>query len=317
MSSPAGTWKDPAPSISEVTTIEYNRWLVENGAKEQAELRKQSHDQERALRQEMTEKYRTVGNQRSAELKEQMQLAKAEVENFRADNLKKGCEVKEEVDALRKARKELNDSWLEHGSSLAYEYGSEQKRRIKSTIGEMSTRKRESATAVKSDVKEMERVRTERQQHMLEDAQKLKKAILDATSDEVTQMAKDNFYQQRKAVGDDTRKDMKVWKDSRGAQKEQYATKAAAAKAEALAIKKAAKEALDGVKETRNKAAQEMRTKRNNLDTNHGKVKSDMSSTKKKVHDMTRTRKYVSPEAASLMKNRRGGGSPAAPATGA
>ena len=91
-------------------------------------------------------------------------------------------------------------------------------------------------------------------------------------------MAKDNFYQQRKAVGDDTRKDMKVWKDSRGAQKEQYASKAAAAKAEALAAKKAAKEALDGVKDARLKAAQEMRQKRNNIETNYGKVKTDMVS---------------------------------------
>ena len=40
-----------------MTTIEYNRWLVENGAKQGAEERKQTHDEERKLRQAMQDKY--------------------------------------------------------------------------------------------------------------------------------------------------------------------------------------------------------------------------------------------------------------------
>jgi hypothetical protein len=308
--------KNPAPSISEITTIEYNRFLVEQNAKEAAEARKQDHDQERALRKEMTERYRTHGNQNSLELKEQMQLAKAEVENFRADNLKKGTEVKEEVEFLRKARKEQHDSWLEHGSSLAQEYGAEQKRRIQQNIGELTDTKRVAAAGIKADVKEMERVRTERQQHMLEDAQKLKKSVAEACGDEVTREAKNLFYEQRKNVGDTTRKDMKVWKESRQAGKEQYAAKASAAKAEALAAKKAAKEAMEGVKEARLKAAREMRDKHNNIETNYGKVKQDVGVTKKQVHDMTRHRKFVSPEAAEVIKTRRGGKGGSTPATG-
>ena len=40
MSSPKGA----SPTISEVTAIEYNRWIVEDGAKEEAEHRKQTRD---------------------------------------------------------------------------------------------------------------------------------------------------------------------------------------------------------------------------------------------------------------------------------
>lgn len=306
--------KNPALSISEVTTIEYNRYLVEQNARDLAEQRKQSHDEERKLRTELAEKYKSAGNQSVAELKEQMQLAKAEVANFQADNLKKGSEVKEEVEFLRKIRKEQNEMWLEHGSSLAHELGAEQKRRIQQSRDELVMTKRGNATAIKADVKEMERLRTERQQRMLEDTQKLKKDVAEACGDEVTQKAKGLFLEQRKQVGETTRKDMKTWKESRQAGKEKYAAKASAAKAEALAAKKAAKEALEGVKELRLKSAQEMRDKRNNIETNYGKVKQDVGATKKQVHDMTRQRKYVSPEAAALIKNRkavRGGGTPA------
>ena len=58
---------------------------------------------------------------------------------------------------------------------------------------------------------------------------------------------------------------------------------AASAKLEALAAKKAAKEALDGVRESRAKAAKEMREKRQNIESNFGKVKNDLGTTKKQV----------------------------------
>jgi len=233
-------------------------------------------------------------------------VAKAEVDNYHNDNLRRGKGVKEEVDMLRRARTNQKESWIEHGSQLSREYGSEQKRRIQAAGGEMSTRKGGNAKAVREEVGEMERVRTERQQKELADAQKLKQQIMAATSDAVTQEAKNVAYEQRKAVGDTTRDSMKTWKDSRSAQKEQYASKAAKAKAEAVAAKKAAKDALDAVREARKKAAEEMRQKRNNIETNSGKVKGDLGRTKKVVHDMTKTRKYVSPAAAELMKQRKG-----------
>ena len=152
------------PSISEVTTIEYNRWLVESEAKAKADDRKANHDDERTLRKELIEKYRTVGSDHVSEYKEQMTTAKAEVENFRSENLRRGIEVKEEVDELRRARKAQKDSWLEHGSQLSREFGSEQKRRIKTQVGEMSTRKREASATVRNDIAELERMRTDRQQ---------------------------------------------------------------------------------------------------------------------------------------------------------
>jgi len=305
-------WKggmEVQPSISEVTTIEYNRWLVESEAKAKADDRKANHDDERTLRKELIEKYRTVGSDHVSEYKEQMTTAKAEVENFRSENLRRGIEVKEEVDELRRARKAQKDSWLEHGSQLSREFGSEQKRRIKTQVGEMSTRKREASATVRNDIAELERMRTDRQQKELADARTLKEAIDSATSDEVTKQAKQQFYDQRKAVGDTTRDNMRQWKESRGSEKAEYATKAAAAKNEALLAKKAAKEAMEGVREARAKAAKEMRDKRNNMDVNSKKVKSDLSTTKKQVHDMTRTRKFISSDAAAVMSERRKPGS--------
>lgn len=338
------------PSVSEVTAIEYNRWLVESEAKKSAEMRKQTHNDERKMRAELKEKYVTIAHDRSAQAKEQMKAAKAEVDNYHSDNLKHGAEVKEEVEALKKLKQAQKEQWLEHGSSLAREYGSEQKQRIKQNIGEMSSKKRGDAAAIKAGNTEAERVRTERKQKEVEDAQKLKRDILDATSDAVTREAKDTFFKQRKEGADDTRKEMKIWKDSRGQQKEAYANKAAGAKREvrapsspcrsrsvsparrlprtcthrqipvawypsltlasfarhariqALAAKKAAKEALESVRKSRAEAAKQMRDKRNNISTSGGKVKSDVISNKKVVHDMTRSRKYVSPAMAAVMK---------------
>lgn len=294
-----------APSISEVTTIEYNRWLVENGAKQGAEERKQTHDEERKLRQAMQDKYRSVGSQRAKELKEQMSTAKAEVEAYHDDNKKKGGEVKEEVNELRRARKKQTDAWLEHGSQLSREYGSEQKQRIKSQIGAMSTRKTADSKAMRAQCKKEEDERAERRGRELADAQKQAADTKAATSDAVTRAAKQSFFEQRKGVGDDTRVDMTKWKQSRGAQKEAYAAKAAAAKQEALQIKKAAKEALMAHSAAKAKAAKEMRDKKNALETNYAKVKGDLGTVKKQVHDMTRTRKYVSSDAAETMRQKK------------
>jgi len=299
-----------SPSVAEVTAIEYNRWLVENGAKEMAVDRKLTHEEERKLRKAMQEKYRTAGNVKQQELKEQMSTAKAEVEAYHQDNLRRGTEVKEEVDMLRRARKQQQNAWLEHGSQLSQELGSEQKRRIKGELTALTTRKGEASKALRAQCQEEERVRGERQQRELEDAQKLKEDIAAATSDQVTQAAKDNFFQQRKAVGDETRVDMKAWKESRGTQKDEYAAKAAAAKAEAQQIKKAARESLQAVSAAKAKAAAQMREKRNNMEVNHKKVKNDLGSTKKSVHDMTKNRKFVTGEtvrqADFALKDKRG-----------
>ena len=296
-----------APSVSETTTIEYNRWLVENSAKQEAEARKMTHDEERKMRQMMQEKYRNAGNLKSAELKEQLVQAKKEVAAYRDDNLRRGMEVKEEVDMLRKARKAQNEAFLEHGTQLSREYGSEQKRRIAEEKGALSKRNTLASKALRTQCQEEEKLRAERIQRELEDAQKLKADICAATSDQVTQAAKAMFYEQRKNVGDTTRVNMKEWKEGRLAQKEEYAAKAAAAKAEALAIKKAAKEARAAADAAKAKAAKEMREKRNNIETNSGKVKSDMGTMKKQVHDMTRTRKFVSPQAAETMRQKKAG----------
>jgi len=209
-------------------------------------------------------------------------------------------------------RKQQTESWLEHGSQLSREYGSDQKRRIKEAGGAMSMRKGNVAKAMRDEITTQEAVRTERQQKELADAQKLKQQIMAATSDAVTQEAKNTFFDQRKAVGDDTRGAMKTWKEETRVQKEAYASKAAKAKSEALAAKKAAKEAIEGVRENRTRQAQEMRSKRNNMETNSSKVKQDLGRTKKQVHDMTRARKFVTQDAATVMGSRKA----ASPETG-
>lgn len=290
---------------SEVTTIEFNRFLVESQAKEAAVERKRVHEEERKLRQELKNKYQSIGASRSAGRSGEMSQAKVEVEHYHADNLAKGTGVKEEVKALLKQKEELNKQYLQHGSELAKEYGSEQKRRIKSTIGELTATKTAAAKAQKEGITELERVRTERKQKELEDAQKLKREIMEKTSDAMVQQSRQVFFDQRKGAADDTRSSAKVWKESRSNQKEQYATKAQQAKAEALQAKKAAKEAIEGVRAARAQAASEMREKRQNIETNFTKVKGDLGKTKKQVHDMTRTRKFVSPEAAAVMRQQK------------
>ena len=100
-----------APSVSEVTTIEYNRWLVDEDNKKQAEERKQKHDAERAYRKEQTLQYVQVGHEHSMEYKEQMETAKREVDNFHKKNLEKGSVVKQEVEHLKNTKKHMKEQW--------------------------------------------------------------------------------------------------------------------------------------------------------------------------------------------------------------
>ena len=67
----------------------------------------------------------------------------------------------------------------------------------------------------------------------------------------------------------------------------------------------AAKEALMAHSAAKAKAAKEMRDKKNALETNYAKVKGDLGTVKKQVHDMTRTRKYVSSDAAETMRQKK------------
>ena len=288
-----------------MTAIEYNKWLVENDAKEAAIIRKLTHDEERKLRQEMQEKYRSAGQMRAKAIKENRGAGREGVEALQATNAKRGSEVKEQVDALRKTRRKQKDAWLEHSHSLCKELGSEQKARIASQIGAMTTRKSQQSKALRAQYRQEEHARAERKGRERDAAQKLKADIASATSDAVTQAAKDSFYQQRKTVGDATRTDMKAWSEGRKSQKEEYAAKAKAAKLEAAQTKKAAKEALQGVNAAKATAAKEMREKMRNIRTNFRKVKSDLSASKKETHDMTRTRKYVSEEAAEEMRQKK------------
>ena len=55
----------------------------------------------------------------------------------------------------------------------------------------------------------------------------------------------------------------------------------------------------------RAKAAKEMRDKKNNMESNYGKVKSDVGMTKKQIHDMLKTRKFVSKDAAENMRQKK------------
>lgn len=297
--------EDGAIEVSDVTSIEYNRWLVEEGARSLAEERKLTHDEERKLRQALQEQYVQKGSTRAKELKVQMATAKAEVAAHNEDNLRRGAEVKDEVTRLTVQRKTQHEAWLEHGSALSTEYGSELRRKIVKEVQELTTRKLEASKALRTHNKEDEELLQERKARELEDAQKLREDVARATSMEVTRAAKDTFYKQRANVGDQTRDDMRNWKASIGEQRAEYGAKAAAVKAEATAIKRAAKEAQEAVKADRARQAAHMRTKRANIQTNHQKVKSDVKQTNKAVHDKMKTGKYVSPSVAEAMAARR------------
>jgi len=296
--------KSAAPSVSEVTTIEYNRWMVEEDKKKEAEGRKQKHDAERAYRKEQTDTYVKVGHEHSMEYKEQMETAKREVDNFHKSNLEKGTIVKAEVSALNSQKKKHAEQWIEHGSTLAHDLGSEQKRRIKKELGATSTRKREQSKALKSEMTELEKMRTEGRNQAVENRKALREQIAQQTSDAVTQEAKDTFFQQRKEKGEDTRAAMKDWKEERVKQQGQHLDKAAQARAEALNAKRQAKEAIEALKTQRAQVAKEMRERRANINTAGGNVKTELSHNKKVIHDLTKRQKFVQQEQAANMKSK-------------
>jgi hypothetical protein len=169
--------EDGAIEVSDVTSIEYNRWLVEEGARSLAEERKLTHDEERKLRQALQEQYVQKGSTRAKELKVQMATAKAEVAAHNEDNLRRGAEVKDEVTRLTVQRKTQHEAWLEHGSALSTEYGSELRRKIVKEVQELTTRKLEASKALRTHNKEDEELLQERKARELEDAQKLREDV--------------------------------------------------------------------------------------------------------------------------------------------
>ncbi len=291
-------------SVSEVTAIEYNRWLVEESHKKAAEERKEKHNAERDYRKEMREKYQQFGSDHMSEYKDQMATAKSEVDNYHKQNLAKGSSVKAEVAALAKQRQEQQAQWQQHGSSLARELGSEQKRRIKSAVGATSTRKREQSQAARAELGELEKARTERRNQAVENRRQLRERIQGQTSDAVTQEAKNTFFEQRKAVGDDTRLAMKQWKDQRSREQEEHVGKALEARAAAKAAKAAAKASLDGVRAQRAQAAKEMRDRKAHVETSGSKFKSEIKHNNKVVHDMMKKEKFVNSSLAKEMKDK-------------
>jgi hypothetical protein len=304
-----------APSISELTTIEYNRMLVEEEHKRQAEERKNKHDAEREYRKQQEDLYRQIGNEHAREYKEQMSAAKEEVQRFQNSNMYKGSTVKAEVESLRSALKSQKEEWMEHGSTLAQELGSDQKKRIKGARGATSTRKRESAGALKKELTELEKMRTERQQQAVENRRQLREKIQAQTSDGAVAESKALFFEQRKATGDDTRTQMKDWKADKQRQQGQYLDKAGAARAEAIAAQKAAKASLDDIKAKKARDAKEMRDRKANMMKSGGAIGEEIKHNKKVVHDMMRKQKFVgnAPQSA-LMKSRSPGRDAATPA---
>lgn len=256
------------------------------------------------MHKEQQSKYQQFGADHMAEYKDQMATAKKEVDNFHKQNLDKGSSVKAEVTALSKARKEQKEQWIQHGSTLSRELGSEQKRKIKSTIGAMSQRKRESSQAVKAELKELENSRTERRNQAVENRRQLREKIQGQTSDQVCQEAKNMFFEQRKTVGDDTRTSMKQWKETRAREQSAHHEKALEARAAAKAAKTAAKASLDGVRAARAQSASEMRSRKKHVEDSGGKFKQEVKHNNKVIHDMMKHQKFVNKTLASDMKEK-------------
>ena len=64
-------------NVSEITAAEYSRYLVAKEARAAARDRKQHHEHERLLRQEMQRMYQSRGRMNQHELSEQFARAKA------------------------------------------------------------------------------------------------------------------------------------------------------------------------------------------------------------------------------------------------
>ena len=288
--------------MSEVTTIEYNRYMVEQDNHLKAQERIDMYNEERARRNENTSMYVSLGASHVSEYKEQMSIAKGEVERYHEANAEKGRDVKDEVEHLKKQMTTQRDAWIEHGSTLAREWGSEQKKRIKDSQQATLQEKREKAQALKSDMKSLETMRTERRNQAVENRKELRAKIQEHTSDSACQEAKDMFFQQRKNHGDDKRKLAKELKGEKMRQQSLHAEKAQASREQALAAQKAAKASLEAVKSARAVAAKEMRDRKKSLDEAGGGIKAENMHNKKVIHDMARKQKFVTSALANQVK---------------
>jgi len=287
---------------SEVTAIEYNRWKNQDRCQTMAEERKQQHENERALRKELQDRYMAHGADHRSEFKEQMEAAKQEVRNLQQHNASKGAEVKSELDSLAKARKKQRDQWQEHGSTLAKELGSEQKRKIKSTMNALSTRNHEKSQAIRSELSELEKAHAELKAQAVNNRKQLRDKVASLTSDAVTQEAKMIFYEQRKAGADETRQQAQKLKQQQKREKSALAEKASTARENAKQAKLAAKASLEGLRAKNAQAAKEIKQRRQNVEAAGGKFKSEITRNNKIVHDMLKKQKFVSPTRAEDMK---------------
>ena len=271
----------------------------------------EKHSADLKLKAEVKNMYVSQGADHAKEYKEQMSAAKGEVERFHATNLEKGLDVKSEVEFLKKQKEGNKDAWIEHGSTLARELGSEQKKKIAMAKDSTLKAKHDKAQALKSDMKSLETMRTERRNQAVENRKELRSKIQDHTSDGATREAKDIFFQQRKTVGDDKRKSTKEMKGEKMRQQSAHAEKAQGAREAALAAQKAAKAAQEAVKTARSMAAKEMRDRKKSLDEAGGGMKAETAHNKKVIHDLTKKHKYVTQTMAGQMVKPTGEETPA------
>ena len=295
-----------ALSVSEVTAIEYNRWMVEEEHKKLAEERKDQHNVERSLRKELRDKYVGLGAEHYREDKEAMKSVSGGLEYHRKQNHDKGSIVKAEVAELTKKMHDQQTSWQQHGSSLAQEFGSDQKRKVKASLTATTARKREKAQAERAQLSDLEKSRTERRNQAVDNRRELRELIQGQTSDAVTQEAKNLFFEQRKVIGDDTRSAMKKWKEERSKQQEKKTSKALEARAAAKAAQQAAKESIETVRAQRSQSAKEMRERKAFVEGSGAKGKAETKHNNKVVHDMMKSQMFVNPILAEDMKAKAG-----------
>jgi len=293
-----------APSISDVTLAEYNRWVVERENKQVAEERRADMERERQVRAKMDEEWRQRGLARFRANKDQVSISKASVETLQKSNLAQGAKVKDEKQQWSQQRKVENDQFLEKSQQHVRDLGSDLRTKVAEEKKNMTERNRQLFNDVKAELKAYQDIREDRNSQFIATQKQRRDEIRDMCKTAVRDAKDDKgFAADKKKTGDATRAQVKIWRDQKQAAHEAHQQSTVKHKEGIAASKAAAKSARNNLEQKRRQEALEIRNYKTKLASENADLSKEQEKLNRVKHNEIRDGRFVPAEMAKAVKD--------------
>jgi len=209
----------PVSDLESLTLGEFNRWIITERNWDIAEECREQHIEGEQMRKSRDDRHRERGQIRQQDMVEQMKEAKTKVDAHRRANLEQGSMVKRDVQAWREATLELKQEWAKYGASIKQQQQAVSTTEVRDAL---QAEKKQRGAEVKQEVVGL----TAASERLKEDALKANKdqaaRVRKETADQVTDEAKQTFFNQRKTAAKQCEEQKITWTAERKANREEF-----------------------------------------------------------------------------------------------